>query len=475
MLFNSYEFLFVFLPVALIGLYLMAHLRQLRAAIWWTGLASLVFYALGDVRLAPLLIASIGANYLLGGRIMAARAAGHARAGRLWLIAGVAANLALLGYFKYTNFFLDNVAAVAGLALTMPQIVLPVGISFYTFTQIAFLVDCGRGEGHRYKFSDYLLFVSFFPHLVAGPILNHKSVVPQLESTEFGRPDARAMYMGALFFAIGLFKKVIIADALAPNVRQVFDNVPQLNLVEAWGGALLYTFQLYYDFSSYSEMAVGLALLLNVRIPINFNSPYKAISLIDFWRRWHISLSNFLRDYLYIPLGGNRLGQARRYFNLLTTMVLGGLWHGAGWTFLAWGAMHGTGLAINHAFNAFWRGPKIPAFIGWPATFLFVVLAWVFFRAETIGDALGMFEAMFGLRGMPDWNTVFSVKRFIGDPLETFALLGVLTAWVIVAPNTQQMAESPKPRVAFAAAAGLLAAYAVLNHDRASDFLYFRF
>ena len=352
---------------------------------------------------------------------------------------------------------------------------LPIGISFFTFTQIAYLVDCGRGEGRRYSFADYLLFVSFFPHLVAGPILNHKSVIPQLESRAFGRPGAPEIYAALTFFSIGLFKKVVIADSLAPQVQAVFEHANISGFVEAWTGALLYTFQLYYDFSGYSEMAVGLALLMNVRIPINFNSPYKATSIIDFWRRWHISLSNFLRDYLYIPLGGNRLGERRRYLNLLATMLLGGIWHGAGWTFLIWGALHGAGLAVNHAWRGF--GLRLPTAVSWPLTFLVVVIAWVVFRAPDVGSALSMLTAMTGMHGLPSLDTVMRAGPLAGvlDLGISWAWIVALGAWSALAPNTQEMILTPAPRPAFAAVCALIFVAAVMSLDRATEFLYFQF
>ena|SRR6266568_692695 len=476
MLFNSYEFIFGFMPLMLAVLYLLTWRGHVHLAVWATALGSLVFYALGNVNFVPLLVASVVTNYWIGTRIVAAgRGIGGERFRKYWLLTGVSLNLATLGYFKYMNFFLDNVALVTGWPNTLQRVVLPVGISFFTFTQIAYLVDCGRGEGRRYSFADYLLFVTFFPHLVAGPILNHKSIIPQLESRAFGRPGAPEIYAALTFFSIGLFKKVVIADSLAPQVKAVFEHADISGFVEAWTGALLYTFQLYYDFSGYSEMAVGLALLMNVRIPINFNSPYKATSIIDFWRRWHISLSNFLRDYLYIPLGGNRLGERRRYFNLLATMLLGGIWHGAGWTFLMWGALHGAGLAVNHAWRGF--GLRLPTAVSWPLTFLVVVIAWVVFRAPDVGSALSMLAAMTGMRGLPSLDTIMGAR-----PLGTLLDVGISWAWIVVlgawsalAPNTQEMILTPAPRPAFAAVCALIFVAAVMSLDRATEFLYFQF
>jgi len=475
-LFNSYEFLFAFLPILLVGLFLLVSFGWGRAAVWWIGLGSIVFYGLGNPRFVPLLVVSVVVNYLVGARILAQGGAGaDERRAKHWLIFGIAANLAALAYFKYTNFFLDNLSELSGWQTHWPQIVLPVGISFFTFTQIAFLVDCRRGAAHRYRFWDYLLFVTFFPHLVAGPILNHKSILPQIDSRGFGRPGAQEIYTALIFFSIGLFKKTIIADSLAPQVQIVFKAIPHLDFIDAWVGALLYTFQLYYDFSGYSEMAVGLALLINVRIPMNFNSPYKSTSIVEFWRRWHISLSNFLRDYLYIPLGGNRFGTRRRYQNLLTTMVLGGLWHGAGWTFLAWGTLHGLGLALNHA----WRGTglRLPTAIAWPLTFVFVVVAWVFFRAPDLGSALSMLSTMAGLNGLPSLTAIASGQALSPALMSPIWLMWVaaLALWTATAPNTQEIALAEQPRPAFAVACGALLAAAVLGLDQPTDFLYFQF
>ena len=379
------------------------------------------------------------------------------------LVTGVTANLLLLGYFKYTHFLLDTVNLLAGWHYSLATIILPVGISFYTFTQIAFLVDCQKGESHRYRFVDYLLFVTFFPHLVAGPILNHKSIMPQLQ-TRFGMPTAENTYRALIFFSAGLFKKVMIADNLAPMVHSLFDPSLTLSFAGSWLAALLYTLQLYYDFSGYSEMAVGLALLMNITIPFNFNSPYKATSIIDFWRRWHISLSSFLRDYLYIPLGGNRKGGMRRYGNLLLTMLLGGLWHGAGWNFVIWGLWHGTGLVINHL----WRrmAKPLPGVVAWGLTFVFVMGGWVFFRADTLPCALHILSSMAGLNAggaMPV------------DIHSAIAWSIILLVWTVFAPNTIEIAMQEKPRPKVAMLMAFLLAAAFLGLDSASDFLYFKF
>jgi len=398
-LFNSYIFLFLFLPVTVAGYLYLAESNNRLAKAWLT-LASLVFYAYWDWHFLPLLLASIGVNF--GSGVLLARSPEPGKR-RLLLGMGLAANLTVLAYFKYVNFFLDNISRVLGSPFPLLEMVLPLGISFFTFTQIAFLVDVYRREATEYSLLDYALFVTYFPHLIAGPVIHHKDMMPQ-----FSRPDIdrrgllSEVAMG--IFAFGLFKKTVLADGIAPYADAVFNAAAhgvQLSLAEAWSGVLAYTLQIYFDFSGYSDMAVGLSLLFGIRLPLNFNSPYQAANIVEFWRRWHISLSDFLRDYLYIPLGGNRFGSLRRYINLLTTMLLGGLWHGAAWTFVAWGALHGIFLAINHGWRAF--APRLPCTVVWLfsgvrgqiVTLLAVVTAWVFFRADSFATAADVLKSMF--------------------------------------------------------------------------------
>src|SRR6195952_4224997 len=377
MLFSSYAFLFQFLPVVALA-FAMARRVSPRCGIWALAFASLIFYGAWKPVYLLLLLASVGSNFALG----------------LWMedplrrraigTIGVALNLALLCYFKYTNFILDSLNALTGAPLPFLDIILPLGISFFTFQQIAYLVDVMRGAKVERDIVSYTLFVSFFPHLIAGPLVHHAEMIPQFKRGRSGRSAVLAA-RGLALFAAGVFKKVVIADNLAQFVTPVFAHLDAGGGVTtewAWLSTLAYTLQIYFDFSGYSDMAVGLALLFGIRLPVNFRSPYKATSIIEFWRRWHITLSRFLRDYLYIPLGGNRLGEIRRYLNLLVTMLLGGLWHGAGWNFLIWGGLHGLYLCINHVWQA-WRvgrssesSPFVKA-ISWAITFAAVVLAWV--------------------------------------------------------------------------------------------------
>ena len=350
MLFNSYAFIFIFLPITMVGYWLLVRWWPDTCVVWLSA-ASLAFYAGWNPRYIPLLMASVVGNYAFSKLIRRARRTSGRRAFGI-LTCAIVSNLALLGYFKYANFFVEVVQEATGLNYSVGAIILPLGISFFTFTQIAFLVDLSRGETSNLSFPKYFLFVTFFPHLIAGPILHHASIIPQFSWPRDQRK--RDLEVGIAIFIFGLFKKVIIADSLTKFVTPVFDIAAQghgLGLVESWAGVVAFSLQLYFDFSGYSDMAIGLARMCGVRFPLNCASPYKAHNIIGFWRRWHMTLSQFLRDYLYIPLGGNRRGSARRYINLIVTMVLGGLWHGASWTFVLWGTLHGIYLVLNHAWQ----------------------------------------------------------------------------------------------------------------------------
>ena len=507
MLFNSYEFLFLFLPVTLAGFFIVAK-ASYRLAALWLGLASIFFYGFWNPKFVVLLLGSIAINFIFGYLIGRRRAASNTMP---LLTVAVCLNLLLLFYFKYVNFFLDNLNAVAGSHVPLQAVVLPLGISFFTFTQIAFLIDTHRGKADEADFVNYLLFVTFFPHLIAGPVLHHSQMMPQFKKPAIYRWNSEDVAAGLAIFILGLAKKVLIADSLSEFASPVFSAAAQgqqLQFVEAWVGALAYTLQLYFDFSGYSDMAVGLARMFGIRIPINFNSPYKAGNIIEFWRRWHITLSNFLRDYLYFPLGGNRRGPARRYVNLFVTMVLGGLWHGANWTFVAWGALHGVLLMANHALHGlgfrldrvrgFWASPLRVLATG--LTFTLVVVAWVLFRAENIGSALSMIRAMalgHGISVPPELAGrlpqlfsdagFFPVTRLAGST--ALPLIGLGLVIVFLLPNSQELILESKHRWermvfrsangAFGLPAGVMLgcilAASIWSLTRASEFLYFQF
>ncbi len=447
MLFNSYEFLLIFLPVTVAGFFALSAYGYLRSAATWLGLASIVFYGYWSPAYLLLLLGSIAANLLAGRAILRYRASQRFSTAKRTLTLAVIANLGAIGYFKYANFFVDSLNDVAHTQLALAHIVLPIGISFFTFTQIAFLVDTYQGKVEESRTIPYVLFVTYFPHLIAGPVLHHAEMMPQFARDETYRFRLDNFLIGSAYFLIGLFKKVILADGIQPYVGPVFDADPaySLSALEAWGGVLAYTLQIYFDFSGYSDMAIGLAKLCNVDLPLNFDSPYKATSIADFWRRWHMTLSRFLRDYLYIPLGGNRSGPARRYANLMITMLLGGLWHGAGWTFVIWGGLHGLYLVINHGWQALRvrvlghdlkRLTRLGRWLALLTTFLFVVIAWVFFRATNLGAALRVLEGMSGMYGSGLGRLAY-LEAF-GGTRQWVWIAGLLAvAWLL--PNSQAL------------------------------------
>jgi D-alanyl-lipoteichoic acid acyltransferase DltB (MBOAT superfamily) len=478
MLFNSYQFIFLFLPLVLAGYFMLGRFGNLAPVIW-LALASLAFYSVSNWQFVLLLLASIAFNYLIGLLLISKRLAPTPRFAALTV--GVAGDLLTLGYFKYAGFLAANLDAIFSTGFTL-NVLLPVGISFYTFTQIAFLVDAYRGNVARYALPHYALFVTYFPHLIAGPILHHKDMIPQFERRESKRPDPHLILCGLIIFAIGLFKKTCLADGIQPLVSVAFGPIAP-TFDQAWIGALAYTFQLYFDFSGYSDMAIGISLMFGIFLPLNFNSPYKALSIIDFWRRWHMTLSQFLRDYLYIPLGGNRRGRVLRYVNLMITMVLGGLWHGAAWTFVAWGALHGVYLCINHAWSNY--GPSVaPRFAPFAnaaafiLTFLSVVVAWVFFRADGMASALSV------LSRMADPTHVALGHREI---VQT-AFIAIYAAIAWFAPNTQAIMgydhdnrtvgeglHAWRMRPLFLYASATVLAFGILGIHQHSEFIYFRF
>ncbi|MBH8790523.1 MBOAT family O-acyltransferase [Pseudomonas aeruginosa] len=419
MIFSSAAFILIYLPIVFFVYFALNKFRLIPAGKIWLVSASIFFYGYWSVDYIPLLIASILFNFTVGCLISPYSSIVSIRSYRKPILAlSIATNLALLGYFKYANFFIENLNAATGTAFNLHEIVLPLGISFYTFTQIAFLVDSYRGEAKEYDLINYALFVTFFPHLIAGPILHHKEMMGQFRSRWTWAIRYRNIFSGMLIFSIGLFKKVIIADTFAIWADAGFSSGANHDFFSSWATSLSYTFQLYFDFSGYCDMAIGAALLFNIWLPINFNSPYKALDIQDFWRRWHMTLSRYLRDYLYIPLGGNRCSSSRVYFNLMATFVLGGLWHGASWMFVIWGALHGGALVIHR----FWKnlGMSMPAPLAWIVTFLFVNVAWVFFRATSMQDAMTI------LGGMVDIGSI-STATLSDVPTSDLAWAGVIS------------------------------------------------
>jgi D-alanyl-lipoteichoic acid acyltransferase DltB (MBOAT superfamily) len=489
MLFNSYEFLFAFLPVVLAVYHVLRAGDRQRAAKLFLVAASLFFYGWWNYRYVALVTVSIAVNYGLS--LLIARYKDRAKA---FLILALVFNLGLLGYFKYANFFVDAVSGLTGLDLQMKKVVLPLAISFFTFQQIAYIVEVFKDRRAADSLTDYCLFVLFFPHLIAGPITHHKEMLPQFKQAGHGPLPHVFITVGVTVFILGIAKKVLLADTLASIANPVFAAAHRgeaLDAASAWLGALAYTFQLYFDFSGYSDMAIGLALLFGIRMPVNFASPYKSTSIIEFWRRWHISLSRFLRNYLYIPLGGSRKGPIRRHLNLLVTMALGGLWHGAGWTFLAWGLLHGSFLVINHLWRGMvgQRGGWPRAAFGWTLTFFGVVAGWVLFRAESFPAALEVLKAMGGM------SHPLALPEIPGTAADWLGV-GVGAAIAFFLPNSLEIAGYPHkvpdalsaaeeapitPRTwriaapATAAILGVIAAVVIAKLPDPGVFLYFNF
>ncbi len=489
MLFNSYAFLLAFLPLSLAVYHGLRHFGWERASILALVLLSLFFYAWWNPIYLLVIVPQMLATFVLA-RFIVLHAAQHRQMAKALLLLGIGGNLAVLAYFKYANFFVDSVDALLGLDFQLARIVLPLGISFFTFQKIAFLVDAYRGKVDRLELLDFSLFVTFFPQLIAGPITHHSEVLPQFRRC--GRVAPEYVAMGVTIFVIGLAKKVLLADSVAEYATPGFDAAAhgaELGFFAAWSSALAYTAQLYFDFSGYSDMAIGAALLFGIRLPVNFDSPYRATSIIEFWRRWHMTLSRFLRDYLYVALGGNRHGKVRRYVNLMLTMLLGGLWHGAGWTFVVWGALHGLYLCINHAWRALHArlfgasatpGPLQNA-AARVVTLLAVVIGWVFFRAADLDTAFAV------LRGMAGWARP-AAQPFDASVLAGAAWASALLLVAMLAPNTQQLvnylapgdttrsaATRWRPSAAWALATGVTGAIALSLLSRVSEFLYFQF
>jgi alginate O-acetyltransferase complex protein AlgI len=454
MLFNSYIFIFLFLPITLLLFFSFARYSH-RAGLVVLFLASLIFYNWYDYRYTILLLFSISVNFITSKSILKSSQANR----KYYFWFGIIFNLGLLGYFKYVNFFIDNVNVAFNTTLSIKNIALPIGISFFTFTQIAFLADIYRGFVHKYTFLNYALFVTYFPHLIAGPIIHHKEVMPQFNKNKTFKLNYHYFVLGLVFFSIGLFKKTVLADSLGLLVGPVFDTTTSyLAAADAWTAALAYSLELYFDFSGYSDMAIGLSLFIGVKLPVNFYSPYKAANIILFWRRWNMTLSRFLRDYLYIPLGGNRNGSFRRYVNLMLTMLLGGLWHGASWTFVLWGGLHGIYLCINHVWIILKNYLNIPkggfffhslsGFI----TFFAVFTAWVFFRATDLLKAKQILHAMFFEKMVLPFKLLFLNKAttFSPDPTQVTSygsifLIFISLTIVWLFPNTYQLLRKYKP------------------------------
>jgi len=459
MLFNSQVFICGFLPVVVALYYALAGRRRARQVL--IIVASLVFYGWWDVRFVPLLVGLTLANWLVAQWY-------GARHARFIPLLGVAMNLGVLAVFKYADFLRATYYGVLGESWTPWHLILPLGISFFVFQKISYLVDLRRGDRHIYGLLDFGMFVMFFPQLIAGPIVRHNEIIPQFAADPRRQEMWENLSRGFALFVVGVAKKVAFADTLAMVANPLFHQAEgaPLTMAQAWVACAAYTLQIYFDFSGYSDMAIGLARMFGLRLPFNFDAPYRAVSVRDFWRRWHMTLSRFLRDYLYIPLGGNRCGPVRQAANVIATMLLGGLWHGAGWTFVVWGGLHGVALAVNHLWQG--AGLRLPRAVAWLLTLLFVMAGWVLFRCDSFAAAGGMFGSMLGLHGI---GHVALDREFVA------ALVGG-AAVALIGPTSQQAAlERLRPHIWLAMPAGAALAYLLLlvGGRLPNVFIYFQF
>lgn len=489
MLFNSYIFIFLFLPLAVCGYYLLNHFHLYRPANLFLFGVSLWFYGYFNPSYLLIICLSIAVNYLLS--CLMARLPSASLPKRLVLFLGLFFNLSLLFYFKYYDFFINTVNAVFRLSFSLKHIALPLGISFFTFQQLSFLIDSYRGEVSGYSFDEYALFVSFFPQLVAGPIVLHSEMLPQLKNPENRRFRPDSFSKGVYVFALGLFKKVIIADALGMVVTYGYGLLDSLSAMEALITSLCYTFQLYFDFSGYCDMALGIGFMFNITLPQNFDSPYKALSITEFWSRWHMTLTRFLRSYIYFPLGGSRKGTFRKYCNIMIVFFVSGLWHGANWTFVLWGVLHGLLNCLNRMFEKQWN--SLSAVTRWAATFMAVNVLLIVFRSDSVSDALVFIRRLVSLQSLEvragfysELDAMLPVLVFFEQRLpllrDLFGMISGFNLWLFLfgsffaVLNFRNSSELVfRPTVARALAASFFLFLSVVSFAGVSTFLYFDF
>jgi D-alanyl-lipoteichoic acid acyltransferase DltB (MBOAT superfamily) len=442
-----------------------------------------------NIYFAFILMISVIFNFVCG-TFLSAAVSRSAKSKKLIFIIAIAANILYLGFFKYCNFFLENINIFFAGRIEMLHILLPIGISFYTFMQIAWLTDIYRSGGFSYDFLSYCFYVTFFPYVISGPITYHSEVIPQLESEKARRFNPANLCRGLFIFSIGLCKKTVIADTLALIANGGFSAAGALTFTEAWLTSLSYTMQLYFDFSGYTDMAIGVALIFNIEIPANFSSPYKSLDIREFWRRWHITLSRFMRDYIYIPLGGNRSSELRTLTNLMLTFLIGGLWHGAAWTFVFWGFLHGAALCVHRLWLK--TGVHLHKVVAWFLTFNFINIAWVFFRAANWNDAIKILKGMAGLNGIlvspnladiPFWQKMTVIGIRFGEwrinlpstDTHVYFFCILLIPFVLTTKNSRELLEKFSPNWKNAITVSLMIVVGLLLLNETSSFLYFNF
>jgi len=489
MLYNSYAFILVFLPLVAAGYFLLHKYLSAKWAFLFLLTASLGFMSFWNVYFAVALMSSVVINFICGSALSAAVEKSAASKKPIFIIA-IVANILFLGFFKYSNFFLENINAVFSTDIQALHILLPIGVSFYTFMQIAWLTDIYRQGGYRYDFLNYCLYITFFPYVMSGPIAYHKEIIPQFKSKNIGIFNVSNVCQGLFIFSMGLFKKTAIADTLAVIVNGGYDASSVLTFTEAWLTSLSYTMQLYFDFSGYTDMAIGAALVFNIRLPINFNSPYKALNIKEFWQRWHMTLSRFLLNYVYVPLGGNRKGEVRTLINILLLFLICGLWHGAAWSFVFWGLLTGLASIIYRLWTK--TGLRLPKAIAWFLMFNFFNISVIFFRAHTWHDTLKVLKGMIGLNGIlvsphlaasPFWQSLTVIGIRFGSwranlpatEMMDYFLCLLLIPFVLFTKNSTELLEGFTPNWKNAIAVSLMMIAGLLLLNETSSFLYFNF
>lgn len=485
MLFNSYAFVFLFLPITLIGYYCLNARGKYKIGELFLLVMSLVFYGLFDVACVPIMVSSIVINYAIG-QILTKRK-------KKWILClGITFNVLLLGCFKYTNFVLNNLNKVFSGQFTLLEIVVPIGISFITFQQISYIVDAYKQGECKYCFREYALYALFFPYVISGPIVRHNHLIPQLRDVERKKFNSEKFAKGIYIFAMGLAKKILIADTFANVANVGFSNVANLNALTAAIAVFSYTIQIYYDFSGYSDMVLGIGNMLNLHMPANFNSPYKATNILDFWKRWHMSLTSFLTEYIYYPLGGNRKGAVRTYFNIFCVFLISGIWHGASWGFIVWGVLHGIVNVVTRFFKKYIL--KMNRVVSWVLLFCFINFTWIFFRAGSMSDAftmikmlvnfdfasLGthMFPEMLQAFVLPEIN--FLIQVLFGGANIAKMILMVFTYLVtfvctVASSNTNDRLKTFKPSMKTVILCAFLLAWCIVSFSGVTSFIYVNF
>lgn len=469
MLFSSYEFLFCFLPITIIGYYLILNAKKVNMARGWLVIASLFFYGWFNIKYLPIIIVSILINFSIGKGIKK-----EDKYKKIYFIIGATFNVGLLCYFKYYDFFVENVNVLFKTNWTLKHLLLPLGISFFSFQQLSYLIDVYKGETKDYSLLNFSLFVTFFPQLIAGPIVLHSEIMPQFDDKEKQRLNWDNIASGIFMFSIGFFKKLVIADSFAVWATNGFDSTASLTFYQGWFVSLAYTMQIYFDFSGYSDMAVGIGKIFNIDLPANFLSPYKSTSISEFWRRWHITLGRALSTYVYKPLGGNRKGRVKTYINLLLTFLVSGLWHGAAWTFVFWGLLHGIASVIDRLFRD--NNWKINKYVSWFLTFMFVNCAWVFFRAATFERAFEILKAMFSIPSGGAFNMAGIITNGSIIIIGLVYILLVISLVVTLSfKNTYELAETFDYTTINTVYVVILMMIGISFMPRISPFIYFNF